>query len=190
SYSIRKKGLFLFILLVSYLLIASPEKMQATTWQANSVETISAKLKEGQNSYTFEVGDTFYNIGLAVNVKWQTLMALNGFEEGSQYTVPVGTTIKFDGSRITVIDPNGHTITDKELTDQDKIDPAKPFAQQQSEYSQPKGTTKTRQRSKKKRLYLAIRLKRKKRSKQQRLNVNKPKRKNKRPKKNDKKRNA
>lgn len=143
SYSIRKKGLFLFILLVSYLLIASPEKMQATTWQANSVETISAKLKEGQNSYTFEVGDTFYNIGLAVNVKWQTLMALNGFEEGSQYTVPVGTTIKFDGSRITVIDPSGHTITDKELTDQDKIDPAKPFAQQQSEASQSTGTTKT-----------------------------------------------
>lgn len=143
SYSIRKKGLFLFILLVSYLLIASPEKMQATTWQANSVETISAKLKEGQNSYTFEAGDTFYNIGLAVNVKWQTLMALNGFEEGSQYTVPVGTTIKFDGSRITVIDPSGHTITDKELTDQDKIDPAKPFAQQQSEASQSEGTTKT-----------------------------------------------
>ncbi|MGL9729665.1 LysM peptidoglycan-binding domain-containing protein [Enterococcus sp. DIV0756] len=140
---IGKNRLFIVVLLIGLLLVTSPMNTQATIWQANSVETIKAKLKAGQNTYTFETGDTFYNIGLAVNVKWQTLMALNGFEEGSQYSVPVGTTIKFDGSRITVIDPSGHTITDKELTDQDKIDPSKPFAQQQSESSQSAGSTKT-----------------------------------------------
>jgi len=113
-----------------FLLTASPENTQATTWQANSVETITAKLKENQNSYTFEVGDTFYNIGLAVNVKWQVLMELNGFEEGCQYTVPVGTKIRFDGSMITVIDESGQEITSKELTEEDKIDSRKPFAEQ------------------------------------------------------------
>lgn len=134
---IRKKGLLLFILLSTHLLIANPENMQASAWQANSVATITAKLKAGQNSYTFEAGDTFYNIGLAVNVKWQVLMELNGFEAGSQYSVPVGTTIKFNGAKITVIDRNGHATKEKELTDEDKIDPTKPFADPQSEASQP-----------------------------------------------------
>ena len=134
---IRKKGLLLFILLSAHLLIANPENMQASAWQANSVATITAKLKAGQNSYTFEAGDTFYNIGLAVNVKWQVLMELNGFEAGSQYSVPVGTTIKFNGAKITVIDRNGHATKEKELTDEDKIDPTKPFADPQSEASQP-----------------------------------------------------
>lgn len=68
-----------------------------------------------------------------MNVKWQTLMALNGFEEGSQYTVPVGTTITFDGSKITVTDQNGSVISEKELGEEDKLDPSKPFANQPSD---------------------------------------------------------
>lgn len=139
---IRKKGLLLLVLLSAQLLIVSPENMQASSWQANSVATITAKLKAGQNSYTFEVGDTFYNIGLAVNVKWQVLMELNGFEAGSQYSVPVGTTIKFNGAKITVIDRNGQTTKEKELTAEDKIDPTKPIADPQSEASQPVETRK------------------------------------------------
>ena len=129
-YRVWRTGVLLTILLLGGILISAPEKTQASVWQANSVETIKAKLKEGQNSYTFESGDTFYNIGLAVNVKWQTLMELNGFEEGSQYTIPVGTTIKFDGTKLTVIDENGSVIGERELTERDKIDPAKPFANQ------------------------------------------------------------
>ena len=129
-YRVWRTGVLLTILLLGGILISTPEKTQASVWQANSVETIKAKLKEGQNSYTFEAGDTFYNIGLAVNVKWQTLMELNGFEEGSQYTIPVGTTIKFDGTKLTVIDENGSVIGERELTEKDKIDPAKPFANQ------------------------------------------------------------
>ncbi|MGO3608117.1 MAG: LysM peptidoglycan-binding domain-containing protein [Enterococcus sp.] len=130
------KGLLLSILLLGCAILFSPENVQSAVWQANSVETIKAKMQVGKNSYTFEAGDTFYNIGLAVNVKWQTLMALNGFEEGSQYTVPVGTTIKFDGSKITVTDQNGNAINEKELTEADKIDPSKPFANQSSNSSQ------------------------------------------------------
>lgn len=114
-------------------IVFCPDNARGTVWQANSIETIRTKLKAGQNSYTFEEGDTFYNIGLAVNVKWQTLMALNGFEEGSQYTVPVGTTITFDGSKITVTDQNGSVISEKELGEEDKLDPSKPFANQPSD---------------------------------------------------------
>ena len=127
------KGLPLLVLLLGCTLFFCPDNARGTVWQANSIETIRTKLKAGQNSYTFEEGDTFYNIGLAVNVKWQTLMALNGFEEGSQYTVPVGTTITFDGSKITVTDQNGSVISEKELGEEDKLDPSKPFANQPSD---------------------------------------------------------
>ena len=127
------KGLPLLVLLLGCTLLFCPDNARGTVWQANSIETIRTKLKAGQNSYTFEEGDTFYNIGLAVNVKWQTLMALNGFEEGSQYTVPVGTTITFDGSKITVTDQNGSVISEKELGEEDKLDPSKPFANQPSD---------------------------------------------------------
>lgn len=127
------KGLPLLVLLLGCTLLFCPDNARGTVWQANSIETIKTKLKAGQNSYTFEKGDTFYNIGLAVNVKWQTLMALNGFEEGSQYTVSVGTTITFDGSKITVTDQNGSVISEKELGEEDKLDPSKPFANQPSD---------------------------------------------------------
>lgn len=127
------KGLPLLVLLLGCTLLFCPDNARGTVWEANSIETIRTKLKAGQNSYTFEEGDTFYNIGLAVNVKWQTLMALNGFEEGSQYTVPVGTTITFDGSKITVTDQNGSVISEKELGEEDKLDPSKPFANQSSD---------------------------------------------------------
>lgn len=130
TYRVWKKGLILSILLLSCAMIFASENVQADVWQANSVETIKAKLKEKQNSYIFEEGDTFYNIGLAVNVKWQTLMELNGFAEGSQYTVPVGTTIKFDGSKVTVTDKDGNAVNEKELSEADKIDPSKPFGDQ------------------------------------------------------------
>ena len=127
------KGLPLLVLLLGCTLLFCPDNARGTVWEANSIETIRTKLKAGQNSYTFEEGDTFYNIGLAVNVKWQTLMALNGFEEGSQYTVPVGTTITFDGSKITVTDQNGSVISEKELGEEDKLDPSEPFANQPSD---------------------------------------------------------
>lgn len=144
TYRVWKKGLILSIFLLSCIMIFASENVQADVWQANSVETIKAKLKAGQNSYTFEEGDTFYNIGIAVNVKWQTLMELNGFAEGSQYTVPVGTTIKFDGSKITITDKNGSVLDERELNEADKIDPSKPFGDHQTTTAQSEGATKTR----------------------------------------------
>lgn len=143
TYRVWKKGMILSILLLSCTMMFASENVQADVWQANSVETIKSKLKAGENSYTFEEGDTFYNIGLAVNVKWQTLMELNGFAEGSQYTVPFGTTIKFDGSKVTVTDKHGNAINGKELSEADKIDPSKPFGDQKTATAQSEGATKT-----------------------------------------------
>lgn len=126
------KGLMFSTLLFGSFLIDTTIT-HASEWQPNSVESIKAKLQDGQNSYTFEEGDTFYNIGLEVNVKWQTLMEINGFSEGSQYTVPVGTTIIFDGAKITVTDPSGQIVNEKFLTTDDKIDPTRSFADQKSD---------------------------------------------------------
>ncbi|MGX7025714.1 LysM peptidoglycan-binding domain-containing protein [Vagococcus hydrophili] len=127
------KGMLFSGLLLGGSMFVNAETVKADEWVANSVETIQAKLKENQTSYTFEEGDTFYNISLAVNVKWQTLMEINGFEEGSQYSVPVGTTITFDGSKITVTDKDGKVVNEVKLTNEDKVDQSKTFANQKSD---------------------------------------------------------
>ena len=127
------KGMLFSGLLLGGSMFINAETVKADEWVANSVETIQAKLKENQTSYTFEEGDTFYNISLAVNVKWQTLMEINGFEEGSQYSVPVGTTITFDGSKITVTDKDGKVVNEVKLTNEDKVDQSKTFANQKSD---------------------------------------------------------
>lgn len=127
------KGMLFSTIMLGGTLLFEDSIAEASEWQANTVETIKAKLVEGQNSYTFEDGDTFYNIGLAVNVRWQTLMEINGFEAGSQYTVPVGTTITFDGAKVTVTDKDGQIVNEKVLTNEDKIDPSKTFANQSSD---------------------------------------------------------
>lgn len=127
------KGMLFSTIMLGGTLLFENSIVEASEWQANTVEIIEAKLVEVQSSYTFEEGDTFYNIGLAVNVKWQTLMEINGFEAGSQYTVPVGTTITFDGAKVTVTDKNGQIVNEKVLTNEDKIDPSRPFANQTSD---------------------------------------------------------
>lgn len=106
---------------------------QAAEWTPNTSESIRAKIKEGDTSYTFAEGDTFYEIGRAINVKYTVLMELNGFEEGSQYTVPVGTTITFDGRKVTLMDKNGKVVNEKILSDDAKVDKSQPFMNQKSD---------------------------------------------------------
>ncbi|MGL9971951.1 LysM peptidoglycan-binding domain-containing protein [Enterococcus sp. DIV1420a] len=124
------KGLLFSSLMLGGLALLDTESVYADEWVANSVESIQAKLVANQSSYTFEEGDTFYNISLAVNVKWQKLMELNGFEEGSQYNVPVGTTISFDGIKVKIIDSQGKVVSEAQLTPADKVDPNQTFGQQ------------------------------------------------------------
>ncbi|WP_430607202.1 hypothetical protein IGJ55_000339 [Enterococcus sp. AZ170] len=124
------KGMLFSTLLFGGAFLVESETVQAAEWQVNSVEAIKATLKENQSSYTFVEGDTFYNIALAVNVKWETLMTANGFELGSQYSVPVGTMISFDGSKMTVTNAAGEVISETQLNNNDKIDTTQLFAGQ------------------------------------------------------------
>lgn len=105
----------------------------AEDWAANSIENIKSTLGAAQSNYVFKDGDTFYNISLAINVKWQKLMELNGFKIGSQYTVPVGTNIRFDGLKVTLTNLQGQKINEIELNSSDKIDINQPFGQQVSD---------------------------------------------------------
>ena len=57
-------------------------------------------------------------------------MTANGFDLGSQYSVPVGTTISFDDSKMTVTNAAGEVISEIQLNNNDKIDTAQPFAGQ------------------------------------------------------------
>ncbi|MGL9971985.1 LysM peptidoglycan-binding domain-containing protein [Enterococcus sp. DIV1420a] len=109
------------------------ESVYADEWSANSIESINARLGAAQSIYIFEDGDTFYNISLAINVKWQKLMELNGFKIGSQYTVPIGTNIRFNGLKVTLTSPQGEIINEIELTPADKIYMNQPFGQQVSD---------------------------------------------------------
>ncbi|EAE0903894.1 LysM peptidoglycan-binding domain-containing protein, partial [Listeria monocytogenes] len=122
------KGLLFTGLLIGGLAVT--DTAFAAEWTANSVESIKEKLTENQSSYTFEEGDTFYNISLAINVRWEKLMELNGFSQGSQYNVPVGTTISFDGSRVTIANQEGKIVNQEQLKPEDKVDPKRTFGNQ------------------------------------------------------------
>ena len=127
------KGLVYASLVGVGLMGVNVAETQAAEWTPNTAETIRAKIKEGDTSYTFVEGDTFYEIGRAINVKYTVLMELNGFAEGTQYTVPVGTTITFDGRKVTLTDKDGKVVNEKILSDDAKIDKSQPFINQKSD---------------------------------------------------------
>ena len=127
------KGLVYASLVGVGLMGVNVVETQAAEWTPNTAETIRAKIKEGDTSYTFVEGDTFYEIGRAINVKYTVLMELNGFAEGTQYTVPVGTTITFDGRKVTLTDKDGNVVNEKILSDDAKVDKSQPFMNQKSD---------------------------------------------------------
>lgn len=127
------KGLVYASLVGVGLMVVNVAETQAAEWTPNTAETIRAKIKEGDTSYTFVEGDTFYEIGRAINVKYTVLMELNGFAEGTQYTVPVGTTITFDGRKVTLTDKDGKVVNEKILSDDAKVDKSQPFMNQKSD---------------------------------------------------------
>ena len=120
---------------------ATTSSVDASEWQANSVEQIASRIKPGQTSITMEFGDTVYNIGLAINIKDpMQLLFDNGFTHGEQYTLPVGTIISWDGNHVTVKDPDGNIIGDKIVSDDEKHDPSKTIAGQATDTPQNGGS--------------------------------------------------
>ncbi|MGO2082223.1 CAP domain-containing protein [Vagococcus sp.] len=127
------KGMIYTTLIGTGAVTSLNQDVQAADWIANSAETIKARIKKEDASYTFIEGDTFYEIGRAINVKANVLMKLNGFNPGDEYTIPIGTTIKFDGRKVTVTDANGEIKNENVLTDRAKVDPSKTFMNQLSD---------------------------------------------------------
>lgn len=111
----------------------STNNVYANEWAATTIEQMQSKIKTDDGQYTFQNGDTFWVIGNAINIKPEKLMEMNGFTQGQQYTVPVGTVIKWDGNHVTVTDTQGNIVSDKVVSETDKIDPTKPVAGQNSD---------------------------------------------------------
>ncbi|GMC02582.1 hypothetical protein K4E_00920 [Enterococcus thailandicus] len=104
--------------------------VHADTWTANTAEEIATRLDINSGRYTFVTGDTFWEIGNVLNIQPTKLMELNGFKEGTQYSVPVGTVITWDGNHVTVKDAEGNVVSDSIIKDEDKVDPNKTVAGQ------------------------------------------------------------
>lgn len=105
-----------------------------THWAPNSVASIKSRIADGQTSLTMINGDTVYNIGLAINLKNpMQLLYDNGYKDGEQYTLPIGTVIRWDGNHVTVQDAEGKVIGDKVIENSQKVDPSAPIANQTSD---------------------------------------------------------
>lgn len=107
--------------------------VKADSWTANTSDEINQRLNVEEGSYTFVSGDTFWELGQSLNINAFKLMQLNGLSEGQQYTVPVGTVVKFDGNHVSVEDKDGNKVSDVVIKDEDKVDSSKTVANQSSD---------------------------------------------------------
>lgn len=98
----------------------------ADTWKPTSLEEMKTRVKLEDGKYTFQSGDTFWAIGNAINIKPEKLMELNNFPEGSQYSVPIGTTIYWNGDNVKVVDQAGNVIAQETIKPADKVNPNAP----------------------------------------------------------------
>lgn len=102
----------------------------AEAWQATTVAEMGTRVKAEDGQYTFQNGDTFWAIGNAINIKPEKLMEWNNFAQGTQYSVPIGTVIHWDGNHVTITDSNGNVVADKVISDMDKVNSSQPVAGQ------------------------------------------------------------
>lgn len=98
----------------------------ADTWKPTSLEEMKTRVKLEDGKYTFQSGDTFWAIGNAINIKPEKLMELNNFAPGTQYSVPIGTTIYWSGDNVTVKDQAGNVIAQETIKAKDKVNPSLP----------------------------------------------------------------
>ncbi|HPI99556.1 MAG TPA: hypothetical protein PK268_08930 [Enterococcus sp.] len=104
--------------------------VSADSWQVNSVEEIVRRI-DSTHSLTMIEGDTVWNIGMALNIKNpMQLLSMNGYQDGEQYTLPVGTVITWDGNYVTVKDQQNQVVGEKSIADNEKINPEKTIANQ------------------------------------------------------------
>lgn len=127
-------GLVFGSLILGGLLTTNGIKAEAATWAPNSSEEIASRILEGQKTITMQTGDTVWNIGVALNIKNpMQLLFDNGYKDGEQYTLPVGTVISWDGNHVTITDSKGKVIGSGTVTDDNKLDPNKTVANQISD---------------------------------------------------------
>ncbi|MBL1228022.1 MucBP domain-containing protein [Enterococcus sp. BWB1-3] len=113
--------------------LSNTTEVHADTWVPNTAEEIATRLDVNSGSYTFIEGDTYWELAQVLNIKPFKLMEMNGLSDGDQYTIPVGHVVHWDGNHVTVKDTEGNTVSDVVIRDEDKVDPSKPVAGQNSD---------------------------------------------------------
>lgn len=114
-----------------------PKEVNADAWQVNSVADIASRIDETSRSLTMIEGDTIWNIGVALNIKHpMQLLANNGYQNGEQYTLPVGTVISWDGNYVMVTDGQNEVIGEQVVTNNEKMNPEQTIANQTSDEPQ------------------------------------------------------
>ena len=128
------KGMLFATLLGGGMLVTNSTQANAAEWVPNSVQQISNRIQSGQTSLEFEYGDTVWHIGKALNIKNpMNLLYDNGFKQGEQYSIQVGTIISWDGNHVKVTDPSGKVIGDSIIEDTEKHDATQTIAGQESD---------------------------------------------------------
>ncbi|MSE07691.1 LysM peptidoglycan-binding domain-containing protein, partial [Lactobacillus salivarius] len=118
------RGMTTFFIGSGILLFANTTNIQASDiWRANSPSEVAKRISNTDVTFTFKRGDTFWAVSQVLNIKYQTLMEWNGYKAGDEYNIPVGTVIRIRDNRLTIITPDGKSILDKKITDQDRIVP-------------------------------------------------------------------
>lgn len=132
---ILKKGLIVgAIVFAGMLAFGDQSQVSASEWVVNTPSQISQRITTGQSSITMISGDTVYNIGEALNIKKpMELLFDNGFKDGEQYSLQVGTVITWDGNHVTVTDSAGTVVGDKVVKDEEKIANSKTVANQKTD---------------------------------------------------------
>lgn len=116
-----------------------PKEVNADAWQVNSVADIASRIDETSRSLTMIEGDTIWNIGVALNIKHpMQLLADNGYQNGEQYTLPVGTVISWDGNYVMVTDGQNEVIGEQVVANNEKMNPEQTIANQISDEPQTK----------------------------------------------------
>lgn len=104
------------------------EKAEATEWTPRSVEQIKADIaKTDGKEYTIVTGDTLSGIGEATNMTVKALAERNSIANVD--LIYAGNKLVFEGNVVTVQNPQGETIAQSVVKDEDKIDPSQPIGQ-------------------------------------------------------------
>lgn len=104
------------------------ENAEAAEWTPRSVEQIKADIaKTDGKEYTIVTGDTLSGIGEATNMTVKALAERNSIANVD--LIYAGNKIVFEGNVVTVQNPQGETIAQSVVKDEDKIDPSQQIGQ-------------------------------------------------------------